>query len=166
MKAMYLVNPSSDVPTYFGAEVYAGRGLRPATLMADLAIPTLAAMAPAEFPIALCDENLEPVDFNVGADFVGITGKITQRNRMIAIATEFRARGATIVIGGPYATLSPEVMRPYCDVLVRGEAEDVSAALFADLAAGTWRAEYVPARAGRHGYGADITRLPLRVRVL
>ena len=42
MRSLYLINPAPDIPTYFGAEVYAGRGLRPATLMADLALPTLA----------------------------------------------------------------------------------------------------------------------------
>ena len=45
-RSLYLINPTSDFPSYFGAEVFAGRGYAPATMAADLALPTLAALAP------------------------------------------------------------------------------------------------------------------------
>ena len=144
---MYLINPAPDIPTYFGAEVYAGRGLRPATLMADLALTTVAALAEPHLRVVLCDESIEPVDFDIAADYVGITGKVSQRGRLRAIATEFRRRGVTVVIGGPYASLDPDWVRPHCDVLVRGEIEDIASDLFSELAAGQWRDEYVGERA-------------------
>jgi hypothetical protein len=37
-------------------DVYRHQGLAPAILMADLAIVTIAAMAPADFQIKLCEE--------------------------------------------------------------------------------------------------------------
>ena len=143
---LYLVNPASDFPTYFSAEVLAGSGLAPGAIMADLALPTLAAMAPAGFEIRLCDENISAVDFNCDADYVGITGKINQRQRMVAIAREFRRRGKTVLIGGPYASLSPGALRPECDILVRGEIEDIRERLFADLEQRRPQPEYVGTR--------------------
>ena len=142
-KAMYLINPACDFPTYFGAEVYAANGFRPVTLMADLAVVTLAAMAASDFEVRLCDENISPVDFDCAADWVGITGKITQWGHMRNIAREFRRRGKIVVIGGPYASLCPAVVRPYCDILVRGEVEDIAEELFSDLRDGGWKTEYV-----------------------
>ena len=152
--SLYLINPAVDFPTYFGGEVYAGWDLRPATLMADLAIPTVAGMVPRDFDVRLCDENISPIEFDISADFVGITGKITQWGRMTAIAREFRRRGKVVLIGGPYASLSPEVVRPHCDIVVRGEAEDISEELFSDLRKGRWKPEYV-------GNRPDLARSPM-----
>jgi hypothetical protein len=146
MRTLYLINPAPDIPTYFSAEVYASRGLHATTLMADLALPTLAALADGHLRVVLCDETIEPVDFDIGADYVGLTGKVSQRGRMRAIAAEFRRRGVTVVIGGPYASLDPDWVRPLCDVLVRGEIEDIAGELFGDLASGDWRDEYMGGR--------------------
>lgn len=142
-KSLYLINPRGKTPSYFGADVYAEWGLPPIQGIADLAIPTVAAMAPADFDVTLCDEYISPIDFDTAADYVGITGKITQGTRMIEVADEFRRRGKIVIIGGPYASLSPEVMRGHCDVLVRGEIEEIGAEFFADLRESAWKEEYV-----------------------
>ncbi len=122
-RSLYLVNPKGESPSYFGAEVYELWGFEPTQGIADLALPTVAAMAPPELEIELCDEYVQPVDFDTEADVVGLTGKITQASRMLALADEFRRRGKTVMIGGPYASLSPEAVRGACDVLVRGPLE-------------------------------------------
>src|SRR3984957_13999032 len=142
-KSIYFVNPAADFPTYFGGESYRGFGLPAATQMADLSVPTLAAMAPADFDVHVCDESFETVDLETPARYVGITGKITQFGRMVALARAFRDRGKTVLIGGPFASLSPELLRPHCDVLVRGEIEEIAPDIFADLASGCWEDEYV-----------------------
>jgi hypothetical protein len=140
---MYLINPASDFSTYFSAEVIAASGLPGGAIMADLPTATLAALAPADFEIEICDENISPVDYGHRADWIGITGKVNQRYRMQAIADEFRRRGKRVVIGGPFASLTPDHVRGHCDVLVRGEVEDIAAGLFADLRAGRPQPEYV-----------------------
>jgi radical SAM superfamily enzyme YgiQ (UPF0313 family) len=142
-KSIYLIHPVADFPSYFSAEVFAARGLTPTIAMADLAIATIAAMAPGDFAVRLCDETVSQIDFNTSADFVGITGKVSQWGRMKSIAHEFRRRGRTVLIGGPYASLSPEVVRPHCDILVRGEIEDIAPQIFADLRSGIWLSEYI-----------------------
>ncbi|HKX46848.1 MAG TPA: radical SAM protein [Planctomycetota bacterium] len=141
-KSIYLINPAADFPTYYGAEAYAARGFRPAAFLADLVVPTLAAMVPGDFHVELCDEHLEPVDFDLDVDYVGITGKISQWGRTRAIAAEFRRRGKVVLIGGPHASLNPEAVRGHCDVLVRDEIEELAPELFADLRQGTWKDEY------------------------
>ena len=153
-RSIYLINPATDFPSYFGGEVFAARGFRPGTMVADLTLPTLAAMVPEDFQVRLCDEILSAIDFDTPADYVAITGKITQSRRMAAIAAEFRRRGKTVLIGGSYASLAPERLRPHCDILVRGEAEEVCEELFADLREGRWQDEYV-------GERPDLARSPV-----
>jgi len=57
-KSLYLINPLADFPSYFSAEVFGAWGFAPATSMADLAIATVAALAPGGFEVRLCDENI------------------------------------------------------------------------------------------------------------
>jgi hypothetical protein len=140
--SIYLVNPRSDFPGYYGAEVFAAQGFGAATSIADLALPTLAAMAPADFDVRLCDESISPADLETDADYVGITGKMNQRARMLQLAREFRRRGKVVIMGGPYASLSPEHLRDACDVLVQGEIEEIAPELFADLRESRWKDAY------------------------
>ncbi len=152
--AIYLINPSTDFPVYYGAEVFARLGLPPAAFMVDLTVATVAATVPEEFDVTLCDEAIAPAALDHTAGIIGITGKTSQRLRMRELAREYRRRGKLVVIGGPYASLVPEEVRPYCDILVRGELETVAETLFADLAAGRWKAEY-------HGEPADLATSPM-----
>src|SRR5690349_9725921 len=119
MKRILLVNPLPSLSLYSWLDVSDITG-RAAYIM-NLALPTLAALAHArvgaQVEIALVDEAVEPVDFDGRWDLVGITGYLTQMRRMCEIADEFRRRGQLVAIGGPYATLSPEIVRPHADVL-------------------------------------------------
>ncbi|MEM7309099.1 MAG: radical SAM protein [Planctomycetota bacterium] len=141
-KSLYLVNPRSGIPTHFGAEVFERWDFQPAQASADLTLVTVAALTPSDWDVTVCDEHLSPVDFDHPADFIGITGKVAQEYRMIELADEFRRRGKTVIIGGPYASLSPDDVRGHCDVLVLGELEGIAEEFFADLDAGSWKQEY------------------------
>jgi radical SAM superfamily enzyme YgiQ (UPF0313 family) len=141
-KSLYLINPRAKVPGYYGADVFEQAGLSPAAGIADLAIVTVAALAPPDWEVTICDEHISAVDFDSAADFIGITGKITQSERILELASEFRARGKCVVIGGPHASLSPEVFRGRSDVLVIGELESIAPELFSDLEHGRWKSEY------------------------
>jgi len=125
-KSIYIINPRCDARSYHTTDAFQHFGLRPAILVADLAIVTVAAFVPDDFEITLCDEYVEPVDFSRRPDFVALTGKVSQWGRMRDIAARFRARGVCVVIGGPHASLAPDTVRPHCDILVRGEFEDIS----------------------------------------
>jgi hypothetical protein len=141
--ALYLINPRADNPTYYGAESHEEAGFGPAVLLAEAALPTVAALAPSDFDVTLCDENVSPVDLETPARFVGITGKISQGDRMIELAREFRRRGKVVIFGGCYASLSPERLRGECDILVQGELENIAERFFSDLRAGAWQRTYI-----------------------
>jgi len=141
-KSIYLINPRSDAPSYYGGEAFAGHGMAPTISIADLATPTVAGLIPSGFAIKLCDENRDTIDLDAAVDYVAITGKVSQSQRMRELADAFRRRGATVVIGGPYASLDPDAVRPHCDILVRGELEELAPQLFGDLQDGRWKDEY------------------------
>src|SRR5262245_65274187 len=84
-------------------------------LFPNLSMPTLAGLTPREHEIVLCDENVEPIDFELDADIVGVTGYIVHKERMFEIAREFRRRGRFVAVGGPFASLCPEQWRGRCD---------------------------------------------------
>lgn len=141
-KSIYLINPNANNPSYYGGEVFKQMGHEPGVLIADLVIPTVASFIPDDFDVSLCDEYITPVDFDKKVDYVGITGRVDQKHRMIAIAKEFRSRGVTVMMGGSYASLSPNEVRDHCDILVTGEIEDIAETLFDDLRKGTFKSQY------------------------
>ena len=141
-KSIYLINPAESGPAFHGAEVLEAWGAGRAVTIADLSTTTVAALTPADWSISICDERVEEVRFDHRASVIGITGKVSQFARMIELAREFRQRGKIVVIGGPYASLNPDDVRPYADILVVGEFEDIAAKVFADLSAGTAEKQY------------------------
>src|SRR3954451_9154400 len=120
MPSIHIVNPAVSSPGYHSAEAFSD-GNGGWAQVADLATPTVAALVPKGWTIRLTDENITPVDFDAEGDFVAITGKVTQRRRMIELAAEFRRQGRVVLIGGSFASLSPGEMRAHADVLVTGE---------------------------------------------
>ena len=78
----------------------------------NLSLPTVAGLTPREHDIILCDENVEPIDFETDADIVGLTGYVIHKKRMFEIIAEFRRRGRFVVVGGPFASLCPEELEP------------------------------------------------------
>jgi radical SAM superfamily enzyme YgiQ (UPF0313 family) len=139
-KRVLLINPLPSLSLYSWPAVADITG-HPAYIM-NIALPTLAALSPPEVDITIIDEAVEPVDFDGEWDLVGVTGYLTQMRRMCEIADEFRRRGRLVAIGGPYASLSPHVVRPHADILFIGEAEATWPAFVSDFLSGTWREEY------------------------
>jgi len=91
--------------------------------ISPLGLATLAALTPATWDIRIIDENVEPIDWDVEANVVGISGMAVQFPRQREIAARFRERGCHVVVGGPYASLCPEEYSDVADTVVAGEAE-------------------------------------------
>jgi len=108
----------------------------------NLSLPTVAGITPREHDVVLCDENVEPIDFDCDADIVGVTGYVVHTQRIFEIAAEFRRRGKFVVAGGPFASLCPEQLRDKVDVLFVDEAEYTWPQFLKDYEAGAWKAEY------------------------
>jgi radical SAM superfamily enzyme YgiQ (UPF0313 family) len=152
-KSLLIINPREAAPYFFSSEVLAAANVGRFPLLADLATPTVAAFVPDGWSVQICDERIEDADLDTGAEVIAITGKVSQRGRMKALAAEFRARGKLVLVGGPHVSLWPEDLRGHADVMVIGEIEDIAAGLFADIEAGRPKAEY-------HGSKPDLRTSP------
>jgi radical SAM superfamily enzyme YgiQ (UPF0313 family) len=121
-RKIYLVQPKFP-PSYWGQEHFLE--LTPyGAAYPPLGLITLAALTPPHYEVVLCDESAgERIDFDTDADLVCLTGYLFQKVHVFAVARQFRARGKTVLLGGPMATLIPGECRPHCDILFEGEAE-------------------------------------------
>ncbi len=128
---IYLVTPKNPESFWTYDRILPSLGKR--CIFPNLSMPTVAGMTPREHDIALCDENVGEIDFDVDADIVGVTGYIVHKQRMLEIAAEFRRRGKFVVLGGPYASLCPEDLRGRADVLFVDEAEETWPEFLRDL---------------------------------
>jgi radical SAM superfamily enzyme YgiQ (UPF0313 family) len=137
---LYLIAPKNPESFWTFDRILPSLGKR--CVFPNLALPTIAALTPAPHEVVLCDENVEPIDFDTDADVVGVTGFVIHKRRMFEIAEAFRRRGKLVVAGGPFATLCPEELEGKVDVLFVGEAEYAWPRFVRDYEAGRWAAEY------------------------
>ena len=86
-----------------------------------LSLTTVAALTPPEHEVALCDENVQPLDFDGPCDVVGISFMTAFAPRAYEIAAEFRRRGKIVVAGGFHPTFRPEETAEHFDAVVVGE---------------------------------------------
>jgi radical SAM superfamily enzyme YgiQ (UPF0313 family) len=146
-RVVHLINPKTDSlttrPLYFNRALYS-------PLAGLLAV---AGMIPRDrYEVVLTDENIEPIDFDLKADLVGISAMTSYVNRGYEIADAFRARGVPVVMGGVHPSFMPQEALGHCDAVVIGEAELVVEKLLDDLEQGamrgTYRADRLHAMAG------------------
>lgn len=109
-----------------------------------LTLTTLAALIPQDLDggVSLYDEGLGDVPLDLDADVVGITVITGTAPRAYELASRFRRRGITVVLGGPHVTLIPEDAQPHADAIVTGYAEDSWPALLRDLTQGRLASRY------------------------
>ncbi|MBS0232353.1 MAG: B12-binding domain-containing radical SAM protein [Proteobacteria bacterium] len=120
-------------------------------------LPLLAALVPAHHQVTIIDENIEEVDFErlARADMVCLTGMSVQGARLLEILEELRVRNIFTVVGGPMATVEPEIIEGLADVIFIGEADM------------TWPQFITEWEAGRHAHRyeqagkTDMSTLPL-----
>jgi len=115
---------------------------RRAVWFPKLSLPVIAAYTPPGWEVALVDEAVEDVNFDQPCDLVGLSIMTCYAPRAYEIATEFRKRGKTVVMGGVHPTYCPDEALRYCDAIVCGEAEDLWPQLVADFEVGTMKRMY------------------------
>ena len=132
-----LINP--EFPNSFWSLQESCKLLGRKTLMAPLGLITLAALLPGDWEFRLADLNtrrLRPDDWD-WAEIVMLSGMIVQREGLIDLIREAKARHKTVVVGGPFATSVPqEILEAGADFLVRGEGETTIPLWLAALQAG------------------------------
>src|SRR5271166_6282105 len=136
-RVIHLINPKTDSlttrPLYFNRALYS-------PLAGLLAV---AACIPRDqYEVVLTDENIEPIDFDLKADLVGISAMTSYVNRGYEIADAFRAKGVPVAMGGVHPSFMPSEALTHCDAVVIGEAELVMDRLLDDLKHGFMRGLY------------------------
>lgn len=115
----------------------------------NLALLTLAALAPGESEPVYLDENLGPLPRGRRFDVAAITAMTCQAPRAYRLAERLRARGAHVVLGGIHPTVLPREAGAHAATVVVGEGERAWPSFLADFAAGRPGREYRAADAGR-----------------
>src|SRR6202795_1281795 len=133
-RIIHLVNPKTDSlttrPLYFNRALYS-------PLAGLLAVA--AAIPRDRYEVVLTDENIEPIDFSLKADLVGISAMTSYVNRGYEIADAFRERGVPVIMGGVHPSFMPQEALKHADAVVIGEAELVVDKLLDDLDRGAMR---------------------------
>lgn len=112
------------------------------TAVHPLALPTIAALTPDHYDIKIIDEEIEPINFNIKLDIVGITAMIPNISRAYEIADRYRSLGITVVMGGAHVSYNVEESLNHADCIVIGEAEDIWQKCLEDFEEGKLQSTY------------------------
>lgn len=155
MADIILINPRFEL-SFWGLEhsmrIFGKRANLPVACLA-----LLAALVPQQHQVTLIDENVEDIDFDriARADLVCLTGMSIQGRRLVEILQECRSRGVMTVVGGSMATVEPEVLEEFADVIFVGEADETWPQFLREWEQGRHQRRYEQAEK------TDMTRLPL-----
>src|SRR3954466_8036267 len=131
-----LINPfyPKDPHASFGKHV----------LTPTLALTSFAAATPPAWTVRYWDENLlqGPPPARPFPRVVAITVPLTSARRAYALASWYRQRGATIILGGLHVLSCPDEVAPHADAMAIGEGVQVWPEILRDIAAGTLRKVY------------------------
>ncbi len=116
----------------------------------------IAGLTPTGVELSFVDDRIEPVPFECPTDLAAISVETYTARRAYQIASEYRARGVPVVMGGFHATLCPEEVAEFAEAVVVGEAEHTWPQVLEDAARGTLRTYYrSDGRVDRAGCRAD-----------
>jgi radical SAM superfamily enzyme YgiQ (UPF0313 family) len=106
------------------------------------ALPTIAGLTPKPHEVAIIDENVSEIDFDVEVDIVGLTAMTQQAPRAYEIARAFRERGVHVALGGIHATVLPDEAVRHVDAVFVGEAENTWPRFIEDFLTGATKRVY------------------------
>lgn len=155
MAHIVIINPRFGV-SFWGLEhcmkLFGKRANLPVACLA-----LLAALVPDHHQVTLIDENVEDIDFDVlaGADLVCVTGMSIQGRRLIEIVEAAKTRGVMVAVGGPMATVEPDIFEGLADVIFVGEADVTWPQFLREWEEGRHKSRYEQAEK------TEVTSLPL-----
>lgn len=127
-----------------------------------LTLTTLAALVPDTLPveITLIDESISEIPEDLDADLIGMTVITGTAPRAYELAAGFRAKGMTVVLGGPHVTLLPQEAAGHADSICVGYAEQSWPRLITDFLKGNLQSQYLQG----DGFHLDDMQLPFPQR--
>jgi radical SAM superfamily enzyme YgiQ (UPF0313 family) len=135
-----LINPASPIWRVQGRERPRSSRFFRFSMLSSLAV---AACMPPYVETRIIDEEVEPVDFETGADLIGISFMTYNAPRAYEIADRFRReKGKPVIVGGYHPTFMPEEAIQHADSVCIGEAEGNVPRMIADFTAGALKPFY------------------------
>ena len=108
----------------------------------SLALLTLISLTPDGHDVVMFNENVEKINYNCGAEMIGITITLDVMPRAIEIAERFRRLGIPVVAGGIHITSTSDQCMQHFDAVCIGAAERVWARIIEDAAQGNLKRVY------------------------
>ncbi|MCL4500642.1 MAG: B12-binding domain-containing radical SAM protein [Deltaproteobacteria bacterium] len=103
-------------------------------LVPQMSLLILEALSSNGHQVTIVEEDSAPIPRGEKWDLVGITVMTATASRAYALAREFRAQGAKVVLGGIHPSVLPEEAGRHADAIVVGEAEGVWPQILTDAA--------------------------------
>jgi radical SAM superfamily enzyme YgiQ (UPF0313 family) len=138
---LYLINPSNPLVSIVKVRESRWNRYR---VWKPLSLMVLAGLTPADWEIAIVDENVNVPDYAAmpRPDLVGITAFTSQANRAYEVASHFRRLGVPVVMGGIHATACLNEVMERVDSVVTGEAEGIWPQVLEDARDGCLKRRY------------------------
>ena len=102
-------------------------------MMQQLALFIIEGLTPKKHQVKIVEEEYMHLNLDEECDLVGISCMTSNANRAYHLATEFKKRGKTVILGGVHPTILPDEALKYADSIVIGEAEGVWETLLEDF---------------------------------
>jgi radical SAM superfamily enzyme YgiQ (UPF0313 family) len=120
----------------------------------------VAAAMPAFVETRILDEEVEPIDYDIEADLIGLSFMTCVAPRAYQIASRFRKeKRKRVIAGGYHATFLPQEVLQHVDAVCVGEAERAVPRMMEDFLADSLKPIY-------RDEPADLARLPVPDRSL
>ena len=101
--------------------------------MESLPAAAIAGLTPKDIKLDFYDDRMEKIPYDNPTDAVVISVETYTAKRAYQIASEFRKRDISIIMGGFHVTLLPDEVQEYAESIVVGEAEDIWHEVIQDL---------------------------------
>lgn len=103
----------------------------------DAGMVAIASLCRPHDEVVIHDEKVSgPVPLDLQADLIGFTYKTLFAKRAHRLASHFRDRGITVVLGGVHASAVPQEAAKYANIVVVGEGEGVWPTVLDDIEKG------------------------------
>jgi radical SAM superfamily enzyme YgiQ (UPF0313 family) len=111
---------------------------------APLTLTTLAALVPPDInaTLTVVDESVQKIPMDQSFDLVALSCLTGTSTRAYELAAHFKAKGATVVLGGVHVSLLPDEALQHADAIVSGYGEEKWPELLRDFVGGKLKKHY------------------------
>src|ERR1700694_962715 len=107
--------------------------------------PLLAGLLPQDVEIEIVNETWRDPDWSREYDLLFVSSLHSDFDRARQISHYWRRRGAKTVLGGPMATLYPQLCEPFFDAVVVGDPEPTVPRVYQDFLRNELKPRYLAA---------------------